>query len=402
MTTTDNRQGNEARHNGETAVARAPKKLERPDEGRILAGVAAGLGNRYEVSPWLPRLGFAVLAFFGGLGILLYLAGWLLIPKQNERQSIAQRWIDGLEGTQAWIGAILIVLAGLLFISWLGFTQSGLVWAVTLLVVGILLYRGDVRLPTKGGPGPPSPDEPGADLPATDGEEPSPTAGLAGTGGGTSPPQLEATAAAQPRPKRAPKPRSILGRLTVAGVLITLGVMAVLDNSGVIFPTARHYLAAALTVIGVALLVGAWIGRSRGAILIGLLILPFALAAAVTDVRLDARVGESVYRPDSTAVVQEEYRLGIGKLTVDLRSLEVIDERLSVTASVAIGEVEVLVPDDMSLTATGKVGIGEVTVLGVTDSGMNRRLTVTQTGTGALIEIEAEAGFGSVEVRPSR
>jgi len=56
------------------------KKLYRSIEDRKIAGVCGGLGEYFDLDPVLFRAAFVVLAFLGGLGILLYLVLWLLIP----------------------------------------------------------------------------------------------------------------------------------------------------------------------------------------------------------------------------------------------------------------------------------------------------------------------------------
>jgi len=60
-----------------------PRKLTRDTRGAALAGVAAGFGRYLDVDPVLARLGFVLLAFVNGLGILVYLAGWALMPLDN-------------------------------------------------------------------------------------------------------------------------------------------------------------------------------------------------------------------------------------------------------------------------------------------------------------------------------
>jgi len=47
---------------------------------RKIGGVCGGLGAFFELDPLLFRVAFVVLAFIGGLGILLYLILWLVIP----------------------------------------------------------------------------------------------------------------------------------------------------------------------------------------------------------------------------------------------------------------------------------------------------------------------------------
>ncbi len=64
--------------------------LFRPRRGRMVAGVAAGIGWDFDVDPLVVRLGFVVLALFGGLGVPLYLAGWLLMPDEGADQSVAE------------------------------------------------------------------------------------------------------------------------------------------------------------------------------------------------------------------------------------------------------------------------------------------------------------------------
>ena len=61
------------------------RRLRRPYQDRAFAGVAAGLGQRFDVSPAWFRVGFILLALFGGIGFLLYGLGWILIPDEGKR-----------------------------------------------------------------------------------------------------------------------------------------------------------------------------------------------------------------------------------------------------------------------------------------------------------------------------
>jgi phage shock protein PspC (stress-responsive transcriptional regulator) len=67
-----------------------PQRLHRGDRGRMLAGVAVGLADYFDVDPTLVRVGFVALAFLGGLAVPLYLAGWLLIPDEESDLSVAE------------------------------------------------------------------------------------------------------------------------------------------------------------------------------------------------------------------------------------------------------------------------------------------------------------------------
>jgi phage shock protein C len=55
----------------------------------MLVGVAAGIAEYLDLDPTIVRIVLAVLAIVGGVGIPLYLTGWLLIPEQGAENSIA-------------------------------------------------------------------------------------------------------------------------------------------------------------------------------------------------------------------------------------------------------------------------------------------------------------------------
>jgi len=56
----------------------------------MVAGVAAGVADYFDVDPTIVRIGFVVLAFLGGLAVPLYAAGWLLIPDEDSDFSVAE------------------------------------------------------------------------------------------------------------------------------------------------------------------------------------------------------------------------------------------------------------------------------------------------------------------------
>ncbi len=57
--------------------------LVRPREGRVLAGVCAGLGRRFGINPWLARLLFIlVLMVIPGSQLLVYPILWILMPSE--------------------------------------------------------------------------------------------------------------------------------------------------------------------------------------------------------------------------------------------------------------------------------------------------------------------------------
>jgi len=92
--TTDTTQpdGSTAPEAGTTAATDdgSPDRLYRGGDGRMLAGVASGLAEYFDIDPTLVRVGFVVMSLLGGLAVPLYLAGWLLIPEEGAQSSVAE------------------------------------------------------------------------------------------------------------------------------------------------------------------------------------------------------------------------------------------------------------------------------------------------------------------------
>jgi phage shock protein PspC (stress-responsive transcriptional regulator) len=56
-------------------------RLVRPREGRVFAGVAAGLADRFGMSRGAMRLLFVLSLILPGPQILIYLVLWVIIPE---------------------------------------------------------------------------------------------------------------------------------------------------------------------------------------------------------------------------------------------------------------------------------------------------------------------------------
>ena len=74
----------------------AGKRLVRPREGRLVAGVCVGLAGYFGVDVNLVRLGFGIFTVFWGFGLVLYLLAWVLLPEEGESSSILESFVGRL------------------------------------------------------------------------------------------------------------------------------------------------------------------------------------------------------------------------------------------------------------------------------------------------------------------
>lgn len=56
------------------------KKLYRCEEGKMIGGVCAGIGEYFNIDPTVVRLAFVIFGCMGGSGILAYILAYVIIP----------------------------------------------------------------------------------------------------------------------------------------------------------------------------------------------------------------------------------------------------------------------------------------------------------------------------------
>ncbi|WP_341717570.1 PspC domain-containing protein [Micromonospora sp. FIMYZ51] len=127
--------------------------LVRPRDGRYLAGVCAAVGRATNTDPVLWRVLLAVLGFFGGVGILVYVAAWLIIPNEGDTASPVESMLG--RGRSSMSPITVIVLSILVAVSF-GYIVTDAFRAVLLgaaiLVGGALLLNRQQREPRPGEP----------------------------------------------------------------------------------------------------------------------------------------------------------------------------------------------------------------------------------------------------------
>lgn len=363
------------------------KRLTRSRSDRVVAGVAGGLARYFDVDPVLFRIGFVVITLMGGSGLLLYLAGWLLIPEEDEEESVGQRWVHDTDTLKV----VLVVAAIVLLIPWVFVSAFAGFGEVDGIAIPLLILGGAVVWMSR--------DRDSSDRhrgPLVDETQPaSPTTTSAAPATPTTP-SPPPPAAPPPREPRRPRGPSIT-RLILSILLVAAGVAALLDQSGAMHIDVMPFLAFGLVVVGAGLAVGWRWGRTRGLIPIGVLLTVVLSVGAASDGVFDAGVGEERHRPLTLAELDDEYRLGIGELVLDLRSLPPFRATHEIEVRVGIGQATVMLPPDVGYDVEASAGIGSVTLLGQEDNGFGAEATATGSGTGLLV-IDARSGIGEVTV----
>lgn len=59
------------------------RKLVRPRDNRMIAGVCAGLARRFGMSPGMVRLLFVLSLLLPGTQVIVYLALWIIMPDEG-------------------------------------------------------------------------------------------------------------------------------------------------------------------------------------------------------------------------------------------------------------------------------------------------------------------------------
>lgn len=250
----------------------------------------------------------------------------------------------------------------------------------------------------------PPPAQPGATSGTTTG---APTGGPLG-----GPPAAPPTWMPPQPPPYVPPPRPrrtglVLFWPTLAVIAIALGTLGVFDATNSVPVSA--YAALAVAVTGVMLVVGAFVGRPGGLILLGLLASAVMLVSSGVHAATGGDTSSQDVRiaPASSADLGSDYHLGTGSMTVDLRGVTDVAELngRTLTVSVNAGELVVQVPKGVQVHVTanvryaGQINIGS-SERGGLDPTLERTLGTATEGTPVL-ELDLRMRVGQITVTQS-
>ncbi|GAA2796939.1 PspC domain-containing protein [Crossiella cryophila] len=120
----------------------------RPKDDRKIAGVAAAIGNRYAIDPVVIRVGLVVTAVYGGIGLIVYLAGWLLLPGPEDRVSPLESLLGRGHSATPKVLTLLLLFGMLPAFGWAATTFIGGIFALVMVVgLAYLLHRSRGKMP---------------------------------------------------------------------------------------------------------------------------------------------------------------------------------------------------------------------------------------------------------------
>ncbi|HYP45954.1 MAG TPA: PspC domain-containing protein [Propionibacteriaceae bacterium] len=387
---------------------------------RKVAGVCAGMAQHWGVDPLVVRLACALLAVSGGVGVVLYLAGWLMMPGANRSHPTVFDTVgDQLRSWPRELRIALVVVGGVVMLGMVRkLTPFGFGPAVVLALVWYFGYyktRGRRRVrrwamtqqlvPTSSQltSSPPLAGSVPAVRPPLTSDTPFTQAvadwqqRVAHVRAATATPPayppypvdldyqaypLQAVspvpAAADPvrpdtgspafggrrRVSRANAPSAKRLRLAATGVLVlTMVGLAGVDRGVRPVPVAG-YLATALLVLGLTLVAATWLGRAPGILPVALLVMLATLVTTATGPVASAYGWDSQqlsYRSASQLVAGDQRRLGM--LSVDLTQLAVT-ENANYRAHVDAGALRVTVPKGAHVVVNWRLRSGAFVVDG--------------------------------------
>lgn len=349
--------------------------MRRSQDDRVVAGVCSGAARYLNVDPVVIRVLLAVLTLAGFAGAIIYIAAWLLLPSDGADKSLVAEWfkIDKNE-EQVRVGGMIgaVVLALLSAVgdgSWSWWGEAP--WWI--LPFALLAYVFWIRPRRRRESREAREDALRAEL--------TQAFGVAGeTQVITKPPRSTSSA--------------LLG-LTSSIAMIALAATWIYEETNQDLPWTT-YVAVALGVVGLGLLIGTFFGNGGGLIWIGILL---AATLAVGSVVPEGGFGEERQSPTTASELDASYRHGVGLLEVDLTQVEDLTSLVGRTVELrnGIGKTQVFVPRDLPVNIESHLSAGEIRVFGRSVDGTDRDLDIPSTTQPALT-ITIDQRLGSIEV----
>jgi phage shock protein PspC (stress-responsive transcriptional regulator) len=190
--------------------------------------------------------------------------------------------------------------------------------------------------------------------------------------------------------------------LIVLAALALAGLFAL--GGGAAFAVALGWgvpVAIVIIAIGALIALAAFRGGARWLIPPAVALAIGAGVASAADLDFRGGIGEREYHPLSAASIPADgYRLGVGRLVVDLRDLDWSKERVvNLDLELGAGQADVFVPERVCVSGPTHIGVGESEVAGERNEGLDVDHTA---GAGSnaepRLEVDAKVDIGQLRV----
>jgi hypothetical protein len=205
---------------------------------------------------------------------------------------------------------------------------------------------------------------------------------------------LKSPTATGPGTRSSSGPR--VDRIVIGLLLGAIGVGWLLDQAGVSVPW-RMFPAAALILIGFALIATLFGGRGRGALVgLGIISLVLAVVVGVGADRYAGPVGDRLVAP-AVAEWPVQQHISAGTVTVDL-TRHPLPEAGRLQIDVGAGEIDLILPGDSTAGIDATATAGTITVDGVkVGDGVDLQWS-TPSNASTPVELTLHVGLGDIEV----
>ena len=143
------------------------RRLYRSRKNRIVAGVAGGLGEYFDIDPVFVRVIFVLATLAGASGLLAYLILWIVVPNQKfdfelkaqaaEGESVmdvkdVNREYSARKRHGGFVGGTVLIVLGALFLAnnYLPHFDFSDTWPLILVAIGAAMILNSVRRDEKG------------------------------------------------------------------------------------------------------------------------------------------------------------------------------------------------------------------------------------------------------------
>ncbi|MBA3233726.1 MAG: PspC domain-containing protein [Propionibacteriales bacterium] len=407
-------------------------RVRRAADDHLVAGVCEGLSRHFDIDPIVIRVIFGALTVFGGAGVVLYVLAWITIPRDGSYDSPASGWLHRdperilVAGLSIAAVAAVATMIGTIGVSAPNPFPAVVIGCLALILFALLTRRSQDRhapgdattnsetnatstattqTPTQSPIQSPidagDRDRPWWRRPATTrNAQPSDGDGPTGPSGPPIPPAPPTVPSSRSTSRRARAQRSRLLSTTLAVIAIALGTVWMLAETVFADIEPSVYPGTVLGIVAIALLIGAWYGRSRTLIAVGLFA---SMVTVVTTVVGPGPYGEQTHRPQTAAAVESTYQHGAGQFNLDLTDVADVDalDGRTTNLDVSVGAVDVVVPTSIDATIRAHVRGGEITgSRQVVDLGQGSQdlILVPEQTSAPDVTIEIDLEFGQINL----